>query len=177
MIRSAERILRKRLGRTIYGIDGESLSSVLGVLLKKNKQTISVAESCTGGLLGHLLTETPGSSDYFKGGLTVYHNSAKMELLGVGPEVLRKHGAVSEPAAKQMALGVKARFGSTFGVAITGIAGPGGGSKRKPTGLVYIAFSGPKRTACKKYIFFGSRSQIKIRAAEKALNQLRLKLL
>lgn len=177
MIERTERLLRKRLGKAVYGVDGDTLSSSLGGLLKKKKQTVSAAESCTGGLLGHLLTETPGSSDYYKGGLTAYHNSAKTKLLGVKAEILKKYGAVSEPAAKQMAQSVRKLFGTTFGIGITGVAGPGGGSKQKPVGLVYIAFADPKRTACEKYIFFGSRSQIKTRAAEKALNRLRLRLI
>lgn len=177
MIRKTENALRKRLGKWIYGVDGETLSSAVGELLQKNKKTLSVAESCTGGLLGHLLTETPGSSRYFLGGVLAYHNKAKTDLLKVDPEILKKAGAVSEATAKQMAKGVRTRFGTDFGISITGIAGPGGGTKKKPVGLVYVALSARNRTICWKFLFFGLRSDIKMQAAKKALNRLRLEIL
>jgi len=177
MVRKTENILRKRLGKLIYGVDGETLSSAVGGLLRKKKKTLSVAESCTGGLLGHLLTETPGSSRYFLGGIVTYHNKAKTALLKVSPKSLKKAGAVSESVAKQMAKGVRTRFGTDFGIGITGIAGPDGGTKKKPVGLVYIAISNRGKGLCRKFLFFGSRSDIKMQAAKKALNRLRLELL
>ena len=175
-INRTERILRKRLGNTIYGINEESLSLAVGKQLRKRRWTLGIAESCTGGLLGHLVTESSGASDYYLGGITAYQNSVKTSPLGVKPETLKKYGAVSRQTVGQMARGVRAFFGADIGIAVTGIAGPRGGTKKKPVGLVYIAISRRNKTGCEKCLFFGSRSDIKMQAAKKALNKLRLEI-
>ncbi len=160
--------------KAVYGADGDTLSSVIGKQLKKNKKTLSVAESCTGGLLGHLITETPGSSKYFLGGIISYHNKIKEEKLGVPAEVLRRHGAVSPQTAAAMAKNIREKLNSDYGLSITGISGPNGGSKTKPVGLVYIGYSNKNKTSVKKYNFYGTRSEIKSYAANQALDLFRL---
>ncbi len=172
-----EKIIRKRLGNFIYGTDEETLSEAVGNLLRKNKSTLAVAESCTGGLLGHLLTEASGSSDYFLGGLIAYANRVKTSELNVDPKVLEKLGAVSSPVAAQMAEGVRKKFNSTYGIGITGVAGPSGGTAKKPVGLVFVALSAPKKTLVKEFRFLGERGLVKFRSAQEALNLLRLNLL
>lgn len=134
--------------------------------------TVSVAESCTGGLLGDMITDVPGSSDYFLGGVISYSDEAKVSLLGVDEGTLRSKGAVSEEVALQMASGTRSKFGSKIGVGITGIAGPAGGTESKPVGLVYIAVSSGSSLACKRKVFDGSRDSVKRQAAETALEML-----
>ena len=134
-------VLRERLGVLVYGSGEETLEEVTGRLLTLRGATLSVAESCTGGMVGELLTATPGSSAYFKGGVVAYWNDAKAALLGVPDEMLKQHGAVSEPVARAMAEGARARFGTDLAVATTGIAGPTGGSPSKPVGLIYVALA------------------------------------
>jgi nicotinamide-nucleotide amidase len=130
-------------GLDYFGADDDSLASVVGQLLKQNGQTLAVAESCTGGGLGQMLTAVPGSSDYFLGGVISYHNSVKTSLLGVDPKDLNTLGAVSGQVAQQMAKGVRESLGASWGLSITGIAGPGGGTETKPVGLVYLGLAGP----------------------------------
>jgi nicotinamide-nucleotide amidase len=130
-------------GLDYFGADDDSLASVVGQLLKQNGQTLAVAESCTGGGLGQMLTAVPGSSDYFLGGVISYHNSVKTSLLGVDPEELNTLGAVSGQVAQQMAQGVRESLGASWGLSITGIAGPGGGTETKPVGLVYLGLARP----------------------------------
>ncbi len=130
---------------------------------------MAVAESCTGGKLGDMITSVPGSSDYFLGGIISYSNAAKVGLLGVDPESLRSHGAVSEKVALQMADGARVAFGADIGVSTTGIAGPGGGSREKPVGLVYIAVSVKDGSACRRLMSAGARDDIKKRSSESAL--------
>lgn len=130
-------------GLDYYGADDDSLASVVGKLLLATKETLSVAESCTGGGLGQVLTNVAGSSQYFLGGVISYDNQVKMSLLGVNPEDLARLGAVSATVAEQMAVGVRSRLLTTWALSITGIAGPGGGSATKPVGLVYIGLAGP----------------------------------
>ena len=137
------------------------------------RKTLSIAESCTGGLLGHLITQTPGSSKYFMGGLITYSDEVKAGKLGIPKAGLAKFGAVSEYTATLMAKKVRKIFRTDIGVGITGIAGPDGATKTKPVGLVYIAASTPKHVFCKKYLFTGKRGEIKSRAAHAALNLLR----
>ena len=134
-------LLRERLGALVYGEGEQSLEEVTGRLLAERGATISVAESCTGGLIGELLTATPGSSAYFKGGVVAYWNDAKASLLGVPESMLAEHGAVSEPVVLAMAEGARARFATDLAIATTGIAGPTGGSASKPVGLVYVALA------------------------------------
>jgi nicotinamide-nucleotide amidase len=123
-----EKDFRSVLDLEIFGRDGETLEGVVGDLLRLHGQTLAAAESCTGGLLSGRVTEIAGSSDYFLGAAVTYANSAKVQLLGVSPETLERHGAVSEETAREMAAGVRRRFGATIGVSVTGIAGPGGGT-------------------------------------------------
>lgn len=135
--------IRSIAGADYYGADEDSLASVVGELLKARGQTVAVAESCTGGGLGHLITTISGSSVYFKGGVISYDNQVKVELLGVNPDDLAHWGAVSDGVARQMAKGVRDRLNTTWGLSITGIAGPDGGTDTKPVGLVYIGVAGP----------------------------------
>ena len=153
------------------------LSSSVGRLLRKNEKTLAVAESCTGGLLSHLITETPGSSDYFLGGIIAYHNRIKSSELGIDPLTIKKNGAVSGIVAKKMAQNVRSLLKSDHAVGITGIAGPGGGSKTKPVGLVYVAIAAKRRVFCRRFRFSGTRSEIKSSAAHHALDLLKLALL
>ena len=144
----------------------------LNDLLINNSLTISVAESCTGGLIGHLITSIPGSSAYFMGGIISYSNQAKRDLLGVSPDTLEQFGAVSEQTAKEMAMGVKERFKSDVGLSVTGIAGPDGGSIEKPVGTVYMGVSIDMENFSIKYLFKGSRAEIKQQTAETALENI-----
>ncbi|HEY9851949.1 MAG TPA: competence/damage-inducible protein A [Leptolyngbyaceae cyanobacterium] len=143
LIEPVAREIQQIAGLDYYGADEDSLASVVGELLQKSHQTLSVAESCTGGGLGSMLTAVPGSSSYFWGGIISYDNRVKISLLGVSPDDLVQVGAVSETVAKQMARGVREQLSTTWGLSITGIAGPGGGSEAKPVGLVYIGLAGP----------------------------------
>jgi len=147
------------------------LNEVFSILNEK-KLTIATAESCTGGLIAHTLTNISGSSEYFDRGIVSYSNRAKMELLGVSEESLRKYGAVSEEVAKEMAEGVRTRSGVDIGISTTGIAGPTGGSKDKPVGLVYVAVSTKDKTVVRKFLFKGDRLQIKESSCEVALSML-----
>ncbi|MCB9770960.1 MAG: CinA family protein [Candidatus Omnitrophica bacterium] len=140
-------------------------------LIKKHK-TISVAESCSGGLLAHRLTNIPGSSQYFIGGVLVYANTAKSLLLKVSPTLLKKHGAVSRLIAEKMAIAIRKTLKSDFGISITGIAGPAGGTKDKPVGLTYIAVARQEKVVCEKYHFKGTRLNIKTAAVNSALRML-----
>ncbi|PMB17787.1 competence/damage-inducible protein A, partial [Fischerella thermalis CCMEE 5319] len=143
LIAPVHKQLQDIAGLDYYGADDDTLASVVGELLRRDQQTLSVAESCTGGGLGQMLTETSGSSDYFWGGVISYDNSVKINLLGVNAEDLAKFGAVSATVAEQMALGVRSRLGTSWGLSITGIAGPTGGTETKPVGLVYIGLAKP----------------------------------
>jgi nicotinamide-nucleotide amidase len=143
LIAPVEKQLREIAGLDYYGADDDTLASVVGQLLRESGQTLGVAESCTGGGLGQMLTEIPGSSDYFWGGVISYDNSVKVKLLGVNLEDLEKFGAVSAIVAEQMASGVRSRLGTSWGLSITGVAGPNGGTETKPVGLVYIGLAAP----------------------------------
>lgn len=163
-----------------YGTDTDTLASVVGQLLTDADETLSVAESCTGGGLGSMLTSIPGSSDYFLGGVISYDNSVKASLLGVTQSDLYTWGAVSKPVAMQMAAGVRSLLSTHWGLSITGIAGPGGGTETKPVGLVYIGLAKPDGTVdCFKYQLGQNRSRASIRHASacNALDQLRRSLL
>jgi PncC family amidohydrolase len=141
-------------------------------LFSERGWSLATAESCTGGLLGNLITDRPGSSDFFRGGVIAYSNRSKIRLLGVNEKTLAGKGAVSPETARAMARGVKKLFRSSVGAAITGIAGPGGGSPGKPVGLVYIALARPEGETVAGFIFSGSRPEIKLQAAERALDLL-----
>ncbi len=166
-------------GADYFGANTDTLSSVVGQLLKDANQTISVAESCTGGGISSMLTNSPGSSDYFLGGVISYHDSVKTSLLGVKESQLEKWGAVSKPVAKLMAGGVRLLLGTSWGLSITGIAGPGGGTEDKPVGLVYIGLAKPDgKVECFKYQLGKDRSRDAIRHASacNALDRLRRRL-
>jgi PncC family amidohydrolase len=145
------------------------LEETLGPLLVARRLTLAVAESCTGGLIGHRLTNVPGSSDYFLGGLIAYSYSAKEKLLGVRPETLQNFGAVSEPTAREMARGACRVLGAHLGVAVTGIAGPGGATPDKPVGLTWIALCAPGVERAEHYVWKGDRVANKEASAEAAL--------
>lgn len=173
-IRRIEQEIRKRMGTTVYAVDEESLEEVVGKILTRQKKTLAVAESCTGGLVEHRITQVPGSSAYLIGGVVSYADGLKSSLLGVPAALLRKQGAVSEETAKTMALGVQKLAKSTLGLSVTGIAGPTGGTKEKPVGLVYIAIAFGKQTLCRQFTLTGDRSTIKWKASQSALDLLRL---
>ena len=150
----------------------QSLLQKLGNIFNEKKWTLAIAESCTGGLLGDMITSLSGSSDFFLGGAIAYSNQVKSNLLKVSSELIKKSGAVSPEVALLMARGVRKLLGSSAGVAITGIAGPGGGSMEKPVGLVYIAVITPEAEVVERFIFSGNRSEIKARAVESAIELL-----
>lgn len=148
------------------------LASDVGKVLEQRSLTLAVAESCTGGRLGDAITDVPGSSAYFLGGVISYSNEAKFSLLGVDRSTLESMGAVSEEVALMMADGVRKRLGASIGVGITGIAGPTGATPAKPVGLVYIAVSSSERSLSARSVFAGSRSEVKAQAVLKALEML-----
>lgn len=144
----------------------------LGALLMAKAWTLATAESCTGGLIGHRITNVAGSSAYYIGGVVSYSNDAKERLLGVKHESLIEHGAVSETVAREMADGARRRLGVDVAVAVTGIAGPGGGTAEKPVGLVYMAVCGANWARAERNVFAGDRDQIKSQTADRALRLL-----
>jgi nicotinamide-nucleotide amidase len=172
-----ERRVSARLGPWIYSSRGESLESVVGALLREQGLTLACAESCTGGLIGHRLTNIPGSSSYFLESAVVYGNRAKTKRLGVPASVIARHGAVSAAVARAMARGIRLTARSDFGLAVTGIAGPGGGTATKPAGLVFTALAGPGAITVDEKVFWGGREQVKFQASQRALDVLRKELI
>ena len=148
------------------------LEKQVAQILTRRQLTLAVAESCSGGLLSHRLTNIPGSSQFFLLGLVTYANSAKMKLLGVPPSLLGKQGTVSLSVAKKMAQGIRRILRTDLGVAVTGIAGPGGSTPAKPVGLTFIAISSSSRTVCSRFQFRGSRQTIKRLSAESAMTMI-----
>jgi nicotinamide-nucleotide amidase len=146
-----------------------NIGKLIGDYLRKKKWTLSIAESCTGGLICDRLTDISGSSDYFMGGMVTYSNQSKTDFLGVPTADIKRYGAVSPQVAKMMAQGVRKAFGTTFGISTTGVAGPTGGSKEKPVGLVYIGMSNGRKTLVIKLNLKGNRRVIKEKATPKAL--------
>jgi competence/damage-inducible protein CinA-like protein len=166
--------VRTRLGEWLFGEGQESMEEIVGRLLTEQKLTIALAESCTGGLIGHRLTQVPGSSGYLDRGVICYSNKAKIELLGVPQDLIEKHGAVSGEVAAAMANGVREHSGVSVGLSVTGIAGPGGATPTKPVGLVYVGLSAESgQPITKEYRFHGDRTMIKQRASQAALDLLR----
>ena len=173
-----EREIRRRTGKSCFGVDEQSLAEVVLQQLRLRGQTVAVAESCTGGGLGAALAAVPGASDVFLGGVIAYANGVKQGLLGVPAELLLAHGAVSDPVAQSMAEGARRVTGADWGLAITGVAGPGGGSDEKPVGLVHLAIAGPDGCSSEGVRFGTSRGRtwIQTLSAGEALNRLRLQL-
>jgi nicotinamide-nucleotide amidase len=166
--------VRDRLGEWIFAEGLESMEEVIGRLLVKEKRTVALAESCTGGLVGHRLTQVPGSSAYMDRGIICYSNNAKIELLGVPPDLIERHGAVSANVAAAMAKGVRERSGVSIGLSVTGIAGPGGATATKPVGLVYVGLDADNGdSVTREHRFHGDRSVIKQRSSQAALDLLR----
>jgi PncC family amidohydrolase len=152
---------------------GKNLEEQVGDLLVQKGLTLALAESCTGGLVGHRLTNVPGSSRYFMGGVIAYDNGAKARVLGVSSSTLYKHGAVSAEAAREMAQGARRLFGTDIAVSVTGIAGPGGSAPGKPVGLTYIHLSAHEAEWSERHIWQGDREANKAQSAEAALDLLR----
>ncbi len=171
-----EKSLRDKLGELIYGTGEQTLSEVVGEKLAQQKKTLAAAESCTGGTLAKLLTDTHGASRYFTCGWVSYSNAAKTVELGVPADLIEKYGAVSEQVAQAMAQCARKKAATDFAIAITGIAGPTGANKQKPVGLVYISVDSDTGCDTQRYIFSGGRDSIRFRAAQTALNMLRLSL-
>jgi nicotinamide-nucleotide amidase len=169
--------IEAQLGNAIFSFAGESMEEVVGLKLSVGGYTVAVAESCTGGLLAERITDVPGSSKYFIGGVIAYANEVKTKELGVEPMLLLEHGAVSAPVAEAMAEGVRACVGTDFGLSITGIAGPDGGTEEKPVGTVFIALSDEIKTEHRRLKIPGDRNLVRWRASQAALDMLRRRLL
>ena len=165
--------IEKKVGRFVYGYDSDSLQSVTGQLLSDNDKLLAVAESCTGGKLGEIITSVPGSSGYFAGGIIAYSNEVKISELGVKKTTLNKYGAVSAETAIEMALGARKRFSADFALSITGVAGPGGGSDDKPVGLTFIGIATAQKSYAKEFNFGRDRETNRARASYAALELLR----
>jgi len=169
--------IRAILGAHVYAEGDLTMEEVVGQLLLAKKQTLALAESCTGGFISHRITRIAGSSAYYPGGAVTYANEAKINFLGVKPATLEKHGAVSEHTALEMSQGIRERTGATLGLAVTGIAGPGGGSQEKPVGTVWLSIASPLSHQARRWQFHGERERIILGASQAALNWLRLTLL
>jgi len=167
----------ERIGKYIFGYDHDQLPMVLGRLLVESSITLAVAESCTGGMLGKLLTDIPGSSEYFLGGIIAYSDAIKIKILNVPSIVIERHGAVSSETAKYMAEGVRKLASSSLGLAITGIAGPGGATPDKPLGLTFIALATAESTQVKEFRYGQDRCRVRLRASYSALDLIRRHLL
>jgi nicotinamide-nucleotide amidase len=165
--------LAREVGDVLLGPEEVRLEELVGRRLRERGLTLATAESCTGGLIGHRLTNVAGASDYFLGGVVSYSNQAKLDLLRVPQEVLARAGAVSAEAARAMAMGVRQVFHAALGLAVTGIAGPGGGSIEKPVGTVYFGLATPQGEEVWHYLFHGGREEIKVLSAQTALDRLR----
>ena len=176
LLASAAMRVRAIVGDPVYGDNEDDLAAVVLTLCRRRKETIAVAESCTGGLLGGRLTVVPGSSDVVLGGVIAYHDDVKRSMLGVSESDLRVHGAVSEPVVRQMAAGARERFGSTISLAITGIAGPGGGTPEKPVGTVWISVDIGGEVSARRFNMIGDRDEIRRRSVQASLEMTRRRL-
>ena len=172
-ITKEEKALKKIIEKYIYGYDKDELESVIGKALIDLNKTISVAESCTGGNISNLITSVPGSSNYFIGGIIAYSNEIKINSLGINEDILNKYGAVSKEVAEEMAKNVRNKFNSSIGISSTGIAGPSGGTKEKPVGTIWIAFSDNEKTISKKLILTQRRDVNTVLTTINSLNLLR----
>jgi len=176
-ISKADAIIREELGSSIFSTDEENLEEVIVKTLAQRKETVATAESCTGGLIANRLTNVPGSSEVFLAGYVTYSNDAKADVLNVDPQLLKEHGAVSEPVARAMAEGARKRAGVTYALSTTGIAGPSGGSADKPVGTIYIGLAAPEETVVKSLFFPTDRETFKDIAAQHALEMLRRRII
>ena len=177
LVNEEEKKLIPLISQYVFGFDDEPMESVIGKLLKEKNAFVSLAESCTGGYIAHKLTSIPGSSQYFDGSLITYSYDSKENFLGVKKETLEKYGAVSEECVLEMVKGVKQKFKTEYAIAVSGIAGPGGGTPDKPVGTVWISVSTPTETKAKKFFFHRSRIQNIEMSATAALNMLRMELI
>ncbi len=177
IIRPLEDEIRRRLGKFIFGTNADTMENIAGKMLLHRGLTISLAESCTGGLIAKMLTDLPGSSAYLMYGVVSYSNEAKVKLLGVNRASLDKHGAVSAEIAGEMVAGVRRVGGTDLALAVTGIAGPGGGTAEKPVGLVYIGLAANDLIDVREFLFAGDRATVRQQTANAALNMVRLHLL
>ena len=169
--------LAKALGKAVFSTNGETIEEIVGILLTKRSETVSIAESCTGGLIGHRLTEVPGSSSYFMEGSITYSYESKTRMLGVPAELIVKHGAVSAECAEAMAAGMRKNAKTDHAISVTGIAGPDGGTDDKPVGTVFIGYAGPRSVKSVRIVLPGDRYLIRWRASQAALDYLRRQLL
>ena len=169
--------IRRRLGDAIYGIDEETLEYAVVKMLKAQGKFVATAESCTGGLVAQRITSVPGASYVFRAGVVAYSNAAKTKLIQVPEEMLLQYGAVSEQVAEAMAIGARSLDGSDYAIGITGVAGPDGGTDKKPVGLVYIALAKPGGVVVERQQYGGSRADVAQRASQSALALLRRALL
>ncbi len=166
--------LVRMLGHSVYEVGDRGMEQVLADLVRRHRLVLATAESCTGGRIADRLTSVPGSSDYFAGGIVAYSNEVKVKQLGVKPETLERHGAVSAQTVREMSRNVRRLFGCDVGVAVSGIAGPGGATKDKPVGLVYVAAATRSKQHTRRHLFSGPRSMVKERAAMAAMDLCRL---
>ncbi|PYJ25248.1 MAG: hypothetical protein DME91_04900 [Verrucomicrobia bacterium] len=173
----ADAVIKNALGLSIFSVSDETLEELIVKLLTKRNATLAISESCTGGLLAHRITNVPGASNVFVAGYVCYANEAKINMLDVDPDLIAKHGAVSELVARMMADGARGHARSTYAVATTGIAGPTGGSPDKPVGTVYIALASSNETTAKKLFFPSDRETFKQLTAQAAFDLLRRKLI
>jgi nicotinamide-nucleotide amidase len=173
LIDRTETAIREQLGDSIYGVDGVELEEVVGALLKQRRLTLAAAESCTGGLIGARITNIAGSSEYFERAAVVYSNRAKTEMLGVPADVIERFGAVSSEVAAAMAQGIQQAANTNLGLSVTGIAGPSGGTDKKPVGLVYVGLASPQGVKTAEYRLIGNREQVRMRASQMALDMVR----
>jgi nicotinamide-nucleotide amidase len=171
-----ESMIREKVGKSIFGVDDETLEDVVGRLLRERGMTIAVAESCTGGRIASRITGVSGSSTYFERGVVTYSNASKTALLGVPADMISAHGAVSQEVARAMAEGIRLTAGTSIGISTTGVAGPTGGSEEKPVGLVYVGYADAKESFALKFRFGDGRDRVMERAAAAALELLRRKL-
>ena len=173
LVQAAEAAVQKNLGANIFGFDDEEIENVVVKFLMQNTKSLALAESCTGGLLADRITNVPGASEVFRGGVVSYSNAAKEKFLGVQRATLQEHGAVSAAVAREMAMGAREKFGSDFAIAITGIAGPGGGTPEKPVGTVFIALASAAGVEVRKFLNTWDRTTFKEVTATQALEWLR----
>ena len=177
LVRDGETVVQNILGANMFGFDDDEIEDVVVRLLTEKRQTLALAESCTGGNLAHRVTNVPGASAVFLGGVVSYANDVKENFLGVRAQTLRGNGAVSEAVAREMAVGAREKFGSDFALAVTGIAGPGGGSEEKPVGTVFIALATAAGVTVERRLNPWDRATFKEVTATQALERLRTRLL